>query len=150
VLSVSNEDAQFLQSRQFQIEEIARIFRVPCVLIGHPDNTSTYASAEQFFLSFVVHTIRPWVTRIEKSINVHLVSESDRKKGIFAEFKLDGLLRGDTAARYQAYAIAIANKIMNPNEVRSLENMNPYKGGEIYENPNTKPAAGVSNEPTEE
>jgi len=139
-ISLTNEDAQFLESRQFQIEEIARIFRVPCVLIGHPDNTSTYASAEQFFLSFVVHTIRPWVTRIEKSINVHLVSEQDRKKGIFAEFKLDGLLRGDTASRFAAYAIAIANRIMNANEVRALENMNPYPGGDVYENPNTKPA----------
>ena len=144
-ISLTNEDAQYLQSRQFQIEEIARIFRVPCVLIGHPDNTSTYASAEQFFLSFVVHTIRPWVTRIEKSINVHLITDADRQKGIFAEFKLDGLLRGDTAARYAAYAIAIANRIMNANEVRALENMNPYKGGDIYENPNTKPAnAGVN------
>jgi HK97 family phage portal protein len=149
-LSISNEDAQFLESRQFQIEEIARIFRVPCVLIGHPDNTSTYASAEQFFLSFVVHTIRPWVTRIEKSINVNLVSEDDRKKGIFAEFKLDGLLRGDTASRYQAYALAIQNKIMNPNEVRSLENMNPYPGGEVYENPNVKPANGGNDEQTDE
>ena len=139
-ISVTNEDAQFLQSRQFQIEEIARIFRVPCVLIGHPDNTSTYASAEQFFLSFVVHTIRPWVTRIEKSINVHLITEADRKRGIFAEFKLAGLLRGDTAARYTAYSIAIANRIMNPNEVRALENMNPYEGGDVYENPHINPS----------
>jgi HK97 family phage portal protein len=143
-ISISNEDAQFLQSRQFQIEEIARIFRVPCVLIGHPDKSATYASAEQFFLSFVVHTIRPWVTRIERSINVHLVSEADQKKGIFAEFKLDGLLRGDTASRYAAYAIAIANRIMNANEVRALENMNPYDGGDVYENPNTKAATGAT------
>lgn len=138
-ISLSNEDAQYLQSRQFQIEEIARIFRVPCVLIGHPDKTATYASAEQFFLSFVVHTIRPWVTRIEKSINVNLIPEQDRKKRIYSEFKLDGLLRGDTAARFTAYSIAIANRIMNPNEIRALENMNPYEGGDEYVNPHINP-----------
>lgn len=135
-VGMSNEDAQFLQSRQFQVEEIARIFRVPCVLIGHPDKTATYASAEQFFLSFVVHTIRPWLVRYEQSINKYLFTETERKQGYFAEFKVDGLLRGDIASRYNAYAIARQNKWMNANEIRALENMNPIEGGEVYENPN--------------
>lgn len=132
----SNDDAQFLETRTFQVEDIARIFRVPSVLIGRPDTTSTYASAEQFFLSFVVHTIRPWVVRIEQSINKHLIPEKDRGK-YFAEFQLDGLMRGDIKSRYDAYAIAIQNKWMNANEVRKKENMNSRgPDGDVYENPN--------------
>lgn len=146
-VGLSNEDSQFLQVRQFQVEEIARIFRVPAILIGYSDKASTYASAEQFMLSFVVHTIRPWLVRIEKSINKYLLSETDQKK-YFAEFQIAGLLRGDTLSRYQAYQIARQNKWMNANEIRALENMNPIEGGDIYENPAisvTQPQKGDMN-----
>jgi len=131
----SNDDSQFLETRNFQVEDIARIYRVPSVLIGHPDKNSTYASAEQFFLSFVVHTIRPWVTKIEQSINKYLISDKDRPN-YFAEFQLDGLLRGDIKSRYESYAIARQNKWMSANEIREKENMNPIEGGDAYENPN--------------
>jgi HK97 family phage portal protein len=134
-VGLSQTDSQFLETRKLQIEEIARIYRVPCILIGHSNSTSTFASAEQFMLSFVIHTMRPWVVRWEQSINMHLLTASDRKQGYFAEFKLDALLRGDTASRYAAYSQAIASRIMNPNEVRALENMNPYDGGDEYKNP---------------
>ncbi|NIV97956.1 phage portal protein, partial [Candidatus Saccharibacteria bacterium] len=87
-IGLSNEDSQYLQTRQFQIEDISRIYRVPGVLINHPDKTATYASAEQFFLSFVVHTIRPWLARIETSINMSLIPTEDQDR-IFAEFKVD-------------------------------------------------------------
>ena len=122
-VGMNNVDAQFLESMNFSVEDIARIFRVPTVLIQHPDKTSTYASAEQFFLSFVTHTIRPWVVRIEQSINRCIFSERDRKK-YFAEFKLDGLLRGDLESRYKAYAIGINTGWLCPNDVRELENLN--------------------------
>ena len=135
-IGMNAEDSQFIEARNFQVEDIARIFRVPSVLIGHPDKNSTYASAEQFFLSFVVHTIRPWVTRLEQSINHHLLNEKERKK-YFAEFQMDGLLRGDIKSRYEAYAIGRQNKWLSANEIRTLENMNPIEGGDIYENPNT-------------
>jgi len=134
-VSMNNDDAQFIETRGFQIEEIARIFRVPCVLIGHADKTATYASAEQFFLSFVTHTIRPWLVRIEQTINSKLMPEGDRGT-YFAEHKLDGILRGDILSRYQAYSIARMNKWMSVNEIRALENMNPVEGGDEYENPN--------------
>ncbi len=137
-IGISPEDSQLLETRNFQVEEIARLFRVPCILIGHPDKTQTYASAEQLFLSFVTHTIRPWCIRIEQVFNNTLFSEDERGE-YFCEFKLDGLLRGDVASRYQAYSLAIQNRIMNPNEVRSLENLNPYEGGESFENPNITP-----------
>lgn len=135
-MGLSNKDSQFLELRNFQIEDIARIFRVPTVLLQHHDKSATYASAEQFFLSFIVHSIRPWLIRIEQSINKYLITEKDRKAGIFAEHKIDALLRADIDKRYNAYAIAIQNKFMNSNEIRALENMNPRKGGDEYVNPN--------------
>ena len=136
-IGMTNADSQYLETRQFQVEEIARIFRVPSILIGHSNNNSTYASAEQFMLSFVTHTIRPWVSRIEQSINKYLLSDQDRKAGVFAEFKLDGLLRGDTQSRYTAYASALQNMWMTRNEVRGLENLNPAPDGDKFENPAT-------------
>lgn len=146
-MSISNEDSQFLQSRQFQIEEIARIFRVPPVLIGHPTNTMTYASAEQLFLSFATYTIRPWLVRLEQSINRYLISEKDRGK-YFAEFVMAGLLRGDTTSRFQAYATARQWGWMNVDEIRGLENMNPLpeKKGEIYLQPMNMVEAGKEEE----
>ena len=134
-IGISNADSQFLETRQFQVEEIARIFRVPSILIGHSNNQSTYASAEQFMLSFITYCLRPWVSRIEQSINKNLLTEEDRTAGIFAEFKLDGLLRGDTQSRYTAYSSALQNMWMTRNEVRSLENLNPVDGGDVFENP---------------
>lgn len=134
-MGLSNEDSQFLETRQFQVEDLARFFRVPGILIGHPDKTSTYASAEQFMISFVTHTIRPWLVRIEKSISKHLFSKSDQKE-YYAEFKVDGLLRGDTQSRYTAYETAIRSTIMSPNEARRKENMPPRDGGDKFENPN--------------
>lgn len=134
-IGLNNRDSQFLETRQFQVEEICRIFRVPPILVGHSNNTSTFASAEQFMLSFVTHTIRPWCARIEQSINKYLLNDRDRKDGIFAEFKLDGLLRGDTQSRYTAYASALTNTWMTRNEVRSLENLNPVPDGDKFENP---------------
>jgi len=133
-IGMNNSDSQFLETRQFQVEDIARIFRVPAILIGHPDKSSTYASAEQFMISFVTHTIRPWLVRIEKSISKHLLA-ADRQN-YFAEFLVDGLLRGDIKSRYDAYAVAVQNTWMSPNEVRAKENMDPRDGGDDYVNPN--------------
>jgi len=135
-MGMTNKDSQFLELRNFQIEDIARIFRVPVVLLQHQDKSSTYASAEQFFLSFIVHSIRPWLIRIEQSINKYLLTDKDRKAGIFAEHKIDALLRADIEKRYNAYAIALQNKFMNANEVRALENMNPRANGDEFVNPN--------------
>lgn len=141
-VGMSATDSQYLETRSFQVQEIARLFRVPCILIGHPDTTTTYASAEQMMMSFVIHCIRPWLVRIEQSINKTLLTKKEQGR-YFAEFKLDALLRGDTATRYQAYASAITNRWMSPNEVRALENMNPREGGDTYENPNTSSTQGT-------
>lgn len=143
-IGISNQDSQFLESRQFQIEEIARIFRVYPILIGHPTNTMTYASAEQLFLAFGKFTILPICKRIEQSANQSLLSEEDRKKYFF-EHNLDGLLRADTATRYTVYSQARQWGIMNVDEIRALENMNPLpeKKGQIYLEPTNMKEAGT-------
>ncbi len=147
-IGMSNEDSQFLQSRQFQIEEIARIFRVPPIMIGHPTNTMTYASAEQLFLAFATYTIRPWCVRLEQSMNRYLIPERERGRYFF-EFNLAGLLRGDTKSRYESYAIARNWGWMNVDEIRSLENQNPLpdKKGQVYLEPLNMSEAGKKPEP---
>jgi HK97 family phage portal protein len=95
-------------------------------------------------ISFVTHTIRPWIVRLEKSISKHLMSEEDRRRGLYAEFLVDGLLRGDIKSRYEAYALAIQNLWMNPNEARAKENMPPRDGGDEFANPNI--TAGQEND----
>lgn len=149
-IGLSNEDSQFIESRHLQIEEIARIFRVPCVLIGYPDKSATYASVEQFMLSFVVHTIRPWCIRIEQSMNKTLLSEAEQEKYFF-EHKLEGMLRGDMAARFSAYSIAKSSRLMTTNEIRALENLNPIPGEDkLDETPNMIPADKVKDKPNDE
>lgn len=142
-LGITNEDSQFLESRQFQIEEIARIFRVPPILLGHPTNTMTYASSEQLFLAFGKFTILPICRRLEQSMNMNLLSEEDRKKYFF-EHNLDGLLRADTATRYTVYSQARQWGLMNVDEIRALENMNPLPEGKgkIYLQPMNMVEAG--------
>jgi HK97 family phage portal protein len=126
--SMTNEDSQYLQTRQFQVEDIARWYRVPLELIQHPAKTASYASVEQFMLSFVVHTIRPWCVKIEQRINTTLIPEEDQDR-IFFEFKVDGLLRGDLRSRYAAYSIARQWGWLSADDVRALENMNPLPEG---------------------
>jgi len=134
-VGMTNIDAQFLELRNFQVEDICRIFRVPSILIQHPDKTMTYASAEQFFLSFAQHSIRPWCVRIEQSANKSLLTEKERKK-FFVELKIEGLLRGDLKTRYEAYQIGRLNGWLSVNDVRALENMNPViEGGDDYLQP---------------
>ncbi|TAL59164.1 MAG: phage portal protein [Bacteroidetes bacterium] len=134
-VGISNTDAQFMELRNFQVEDIARVFRVPCILIGHSNNTSTYASAEQFMLSFITHTILPYCVRIEQSISKNLISLSERGT-IYPQHNLEGLIRGNIESRYRAYAIGVAGTWLSPNEVRAREDMNPRDGGDMYQNPN--------------
>ena len=105
----------------------------------------TYASAEQFFLSFAQHSIRPWCVRIEQSANKILLTDQQRKK-FFIEFKLDGLLRGDLKTRYESYQIGRLNGWLSVNDIRALENMNPIvSGGDDYLQPLNYTKLGNSN-----
>lgn len=129
-IGIPPEDAQFLETRKFQLNEIARIFRVPPHMIGDLDK-ATFSNIEQQSLDFVIHSVRPWLVRWEQSIHKHLLPAEDQPR-FYAEFLVDGLLRGDITARYGAYAMGRQNGWLSANDIRELENMNPVDGGDVY------------------
>ena len=129
-IGIPPEQAQFLETRKFQTEEICRIFRVPPHLVANLDK-ATFSNIEHQSISFVVHTIRPWLVRLEQGMNKALLSKSEKGQ-YFVGFVVDGLLRGDYASRMQGYAIGIQNGFLSPNDVRTLENMNTIEHGDIY------------------
>lgn len=118
-ISISPEQAQFLETRKFQIDEIARIFRVPPHMVGDLEKSS-FSNIEQQSLEFVKYTLEPWIIRWEQSLNRVLLSETE-KPDYFVKFNVDGLLRGDYQSRMNGYAIGIQNGFMSPNDVRTLE-----------------------------
>ncbi len=118
-ISISPEQAQFLETRKFQINEIARIFRVPPHMIGDLDR-STFSNIENMSREFVTYTLDPWLARWEGNLRRTLLSP-DEKKSYFFKFNVDGLLRGDYQSRMQGYAVGIQNGFMCPNDVRRLE-----------------------------
>jgi HK97 family phage portal protein len=129
-LSMPPDQAQFLETRKFQIEEICRIFRVPPHLIASLDR-ATFSNIESQSISFVVHTIRPWLVRLEMAFNKSLFSQKEKGE-YFVSFVVDGLLRGSYESRMKGYSIGIQNGFLSPNDVRSLENLNPIEHGDIY------------------
>lgn len=135
-ISMDMDKAQIAQARSLSLQDIANITGVPLDLLNSGDKTSTYASAEQRNLQFVQYTLRTICKKIEVEFNTKIFSSRELGK-VFFRFNLDALLRGDTTARTAYYTAAIAGRWMSPNEVRTLENMNPYEGGDVYENPNT-------------
>jgi HK97 family phage portal protein len=129
-IGIPPDQAQFLDTRKFQIEEICRIFRVPPHLVANLER-ATFSNIEHQSISFVVHTIRPWLIRIEQAIHKALLSEGE-KRTYFVSFVADGLLRGDYKTRMEGYAVGIQNGFLSPNDVRSLENMNSIEHGDVY------------------
>jgi len=122
-LVMNNTDAQFLETRKFQIAETARILRINPVLLGENDKASLN-NAETFGIQFIKFTLLPWIRRWESAINDQCIAESKRGE-IFAEFLVDGLERGDSASRTAYYTAGLRDGWLNPNEVRGKENMNP-------------------------
>jgi len=132
-ISISPNEAQFLETRKFQIDEIARIFRVPPHMIGDLEKSS-FNNIEQQSLEFVKYTLDPWVCRWEQSMVRSLLSD-DEKKTYFIKFNVDGLLRGDYQSRMQGYAIGRQNGWMSANDIRELENLDRIPedaGGDLY------------------
>lgn len=127
VISVPPDDAQYIQTRQFNVSDMARIFRMPLSMLEVHDRSAAYASVEQFFLQFGNHTIRPWLVRWEQEINRKVLG---LKSGLLAEFDLNALLRGDIKTRYDAYHLALTDGFMNKDEVRAKENLNAMPNGE--------------------
>ena len=132
-ISISPEQAQFLETRKFQINEIARIFRVPPHMVGDLEKSS-FSNIEQQSLEFVKYTLDPWVIRWEQSLSRALLSD-DEKKRYFFKFNVEGLLRGDYQSRMNGYAIARQNGWMSANDIRELEDLDrltPEQGGDLY------------------
>lgn len=132
-ISISPEQAQFLETRKFQIDEIARIFRVPPHMVGDLEKSS-FSNIEQQSLEFVKYTLDPWVIRWEQSLSRALLNEDEKRKYFF-KFNLEGLLRGDYESRMSGYAVARQNGWMSANDIRELENMDKIlaeDGGDLY------------------
>lgn len=132
-ISIPNNDAQFLETRKFQIAEIARLYRVPLHMIGDLEH-ATFSNIEQQSLEFVKYTLDPWLIRWEQSLQKALLSDSEKKQ-YFIKFNVDGLLRGDYASRMQGYATARQNGWMSANDFRDMEEMNLISeedGGNLY------------------
>ena len=132
-ISISPEQAQFLETRKFQINEIARIFRVPPHMVGDLEKSS-FSNIEQQSLEFVKYTLDPWVIRWEQSI-MRILLTADEKKQYFVKFNLEGLLRGDYQSRMNGYATARQNGWMSANDIRELENLDlipDEDGGNLY------------------
>lgn len=127
-MGMTGVDAEHLETRKHQKEELCAAFRVMPIMIGHADKTATYASAEQMFLAHVIHTLLPWYTRIEQSANVNLLSEAEREQGYYLKFLPNALMRGAAADRASFYSTALGSgghgtAWMTPNEVRGFEEL---------------------------
>lgn len=132
-ISIPNNEAQFLETRKFQVEEIARLYRVPLHMIGDLEH-ATFSNIEQQSLEFVKYTLDPWLVRWEQSLQKSLLSDSEKGQ-YFIKFNVEGLLRGDYASRMQGYATARQNGWMSANDIRELEDMNAIpdeQGGNLY------------------
>ena len=137
------DDAQWIASRSFQLQEVARWFKIPASKIGA--GAGTYSSLEQDNLAFLQETLRPWLIRWEQEINFKLISSLDQ---LYAEHNQDALLRGDTAGRSAFYASALSWGWLSRNDVRALENLPPFEGGDAYMIPrNMDPAFGPGQTP---
>jgi len=132
-MSVSPEQAQFLQSRKFSKTEIATWFGIPPDKIGDLSN-ATFSNITQQDLNFAKHSITPYVVLIEQELNRKLIKEAD-KTTTFFKLSMNALLRGDISTRFAAYKEGILNGFLNPNEVRAYEDLNPYEGGSEFWKP---------------
>jgi HK97 family phage portal protein len=132
-ISLPPEDSQFLSTREFGVNEICRIFRVPPHMVQDLSH-STFSNIEHQSIDFVVHTLTPWLVRFEQSITKDLLLPDEQDK-YYAKFNVDGLLRGDYQSRMQGYATGISNGFLCPNDIRTLEQMDRIpaeKGGDSY------------------
>ena len=132
-ISIPPEEAQFLETRKFQIDEIARLYRVPPHMIGDLEKSS-FNNIEQQSLEYVKYTLNPWVVRWEQSLQKALFNPAEQKR-YFIKFNVDGLMRGDYQSRMAGYAVGRQNGWLSANDIREMENMNPIpeeEGGNLY------------------
>lgn len=132
-IAIAPSEAQFLETRKFQLNEIARIFRIPPHMIGDLEKSS-FSNIEQQSLEFVKYTLDPWIVRWEQSLERALLTKKE-KESYFIKFNLDGLLRGDYESRMNGYAVGRQNGWMSANDIRELENLDRIsaeEGGDLY------------------
>jgi len=148
-LGMTADEMQYLETRKFQVEDIARIFNVPLILIGHGDKAPTYASAEQFFMSFKVHTVQPIVVRWEEAMMRSLLYPSEVGR-VIIDFDLDSMMRGDAAARALYLRARFEMASMTPDEVRVYEGENPTgkeEAARLYLQSGMMPASMAGSKP---
>ena len=132
-IGIPPEEAQFLETRKFQINEIARLFRIPPHMVGDLEKSS-FSNIEQQSLEFVKYTLDPWVIRWEQALKKSLFLPEEKKE-FFIKLNVDGLLRGDYQSRMNGYAIGRQNGWLSTNDIREMEDMNPLpeeEGGNLY------------------
>lgn len=142
-IQATNDVSQFDQSRKFQVEEICRAFGVDPVMIGYADKAATFASVEQKSIQHVVYTLGPWYSALEKSAAKWLLTKQERRQGYYFKFNVNALLRGASADRASFYNTLYNVGALSPNEIRELEDMNPYPGGDEHRVPLNMAAPGT-------
>lgn len=149
-MATQNDQAQFLETRRFQVEETCRHFKVHPYMVGHSGNTTTFASAQEAVALHLRECLGPWLKRIEDSANCNLLTNEELSEGYFTKFTRNALLSMNPKDRGDFYSKMYGIGVMNPNEIRELEDMNPYIGGEKYRVPlNMTDPANPDNNPTD-
>lgn len=142
-VSVKNDQSQFIESRRFFVEEVARLFNIPLSMMDVP-GAASFASVEMNAIQFVTHTLRPYIEKIEWSYSRLLPEQA------FLKFNVDGLLRGDFNSRITAYSVGLQSGFMSINDVRRIEDMTPVVGGDEYRVPLANVNLSASNLPEQE
>ena len=128
-IGIPPEDSQFLETRKFQVEEVARIYRVPLHLLQHQERSTSWGTGiEEMGIGFVTYTLQPWLTRWEQRAQSSLI----RDRTHYAKHSVEGLLRGATEKRADFYVRMLQHGVLSPNEVRELEDRNPVEGGDVH------------------
>ena len=141
-VSISPQESQFLETRKFGVEDIARFFRIPLAYLGSLENSSTRANIEEQGIQFQRNTVLPWVKRWESEFNRKLFPGQE---DYFIRMNMDGLLRGDISSRYSSYAVARQWGWLSVNDIRKHESLEPIDGGDIYLQPMNMVEAGTDN-----
>lgn len=141
-VSISPSESQFLETRKFGVEDIARFFRLPLAYLGHLDNSTNRANIEEQGIQFQRNTILPWVKRWESELNRKLFTPED---DYYVRFNMEGLLRGDIRSRYDSYAVGRQWGWLSVNDIRSQEGLDPLDNGDVYLQPLNMVEAGTPN-----